>query len=964
MVSQKIPYIRHKNVPLKNALIIAFLLFSTIASASDYYVSSSGNDANNGLSSSTSWKSITKVNSAFSTMKPGDRILFNRGDTFYGTITVTKSGSTGNPITIGAYGAGANPIITGFTTISGWTNEGNGIYSKPIISESSTNNIVTVNGVNTPMGRWPNSGYNSYESHSGNLSITDNELSGTPNWTGAEIILRKSEWVLEKDLITSHQGTTITFTPSQTTDGTDGYGYFIQNDIKTLDVLGEWFYNGNTLYMYFGTNNPSTFSVKISTLNTLLTSETTFPAPYNFITIDNISFEGSNLNAIYLTQLSDHWTIQNCFINSNGMCGILDQHNTNLNIINNSFSNINNNAILTEWQGDHLKISNNTFSNIGILPGMGNNGDFSYDVLVLQESGNTTIDYNSIKHIGHHGIRVNTSGYVIQNNLISDYGLVRGDVGAIYTSKASSVVISNNIILNSNNIVEGIGITNSPWIEGIYIDEYSHDILISGNSIFNIKGHGIGVQSAQNVEVNNNIVYGCGYTQLLVNSKNSATPISEINVHNNIFFANVAGSDAHPYTPLTTLLLTSFGDINKWGIFDNNYYCRPINDNVFRKYDLALPDQWNGVGMTLTQWQTWSGYDANSHKAPITISDTSLVDFYYNATTANRVIPIAKPMIDVRGTKYVNTFTLTPFTAQILIVDPSPEQPVIPVFMSSVIENNTPALVEIKYSINLANIVPAASTFKVQVNSVARTVNTITISGTKVILTLASPIVYGDVVTVSYTKPPSNPLQTTSAGIAASISNQPVVNNCIKTVNQPPVITISNPLKGNKYVNLSTITIDAIASDPDGTINKVEFYNGAVKLVELSSAPYTYTWKDVAAGSYSITAIATDNLNSITVSSQVEFVVGANIKYDANSEIINLYPNPSDGHFSIKFINPLQNDKSEIIITDLAGKQVYSGTVLKEETLKQFDLSNIKSGIYVMMIICKELLVTKKIIIN
>ena len=66
----------------------------------------------------------------------------------------------------------------------------------------------------------------------------------------------------------------------------------------------------------------------------------------------------------------------------------------------------------------------------------------------------------------------------------------------------------------------------------------------------------------------------------------------------------------------------------------------------------------------------------------------------------------------------------------------------------------------------------------------------------------------------------------------------------------------------------------------------------------------------------------------------------------------------------IKFINPLQNDKSEIIITDLAGKQVYSGPVLKEETLKQFDLSNIKSGIYVMMIICKELLVTKKFIIH
>src|SRR5665811_728715 len=145
MISEIIPYIRQKNVPLKNALIIAFLILSTIASATDYYVSSSGNDANNGISSSTPWKTIAKVNSAFSLMKPGDRILFNRGDTFYGTIIVTKSGSAGSPITIGAYGTGNNPIITGFTTISGWKNEGGGIDSKIITSESSTNNIVTVN---------------------------------------------------------------------------------------------------------------------------------------------------------------------------------------------------------------------------------------------------------------------------------------------------------------------------------------------------------------------------------------------------------------------------------------------------------------------------------------------------------------------------------------------------------------------------------------------------------------------------------------------------------------------------------------------------------------------------------------------------------------------------------------------------------------------------------------------------
>ena len=115
-------------------------------------------------------------------------------------------------------------------------------------------------------------------------------------------------------------------------------------------------------------------------------------------------------------------------------------------------------------------------------------------------------------------------------------------------------------------------------------------------------------------------------------------------------------------------------------------------------------------------------------------------------------------------------------------------------------------------------------------------------------------------------------------------------------------------------------------------------------------------------GTYVITAIATDNLNATTMSSSLEFIVGDVSRYDADSEILNLYPNPTDGHFSIELVNPLQSEKCEIVITDLSGKQVYHGSLLQEEILKHFDLSGVKSGIYIMMIIDNVILVTKKII--
>jgi hypothetical protein len=97
-------------------LKIYFLLFPCFLLghsmfATDYYVNSvSGNDSNNGTSQALAWQSLTKVNNT--TFAPGDRILFNRGQTFTGTLNPKGSGTTSSPITIAAYGTGTRPIIS------------------------------------------------------------------------------------------------------------------------------------------------------------------------------------------------------------------------------------------------------------------------------------------------------------------------------------------------------------------------------------------------------------------------------------------------------------------------------------------------------------------------------------------------------------------------------------------------------------------------------------------------------------------------------------------------------------------------------------------------------------------------------------------------------------------------------------------------------------------------------------
>jgi len=198
---------------------------------------------------------------------------------------------------------------------------------------------------------------------------------------------------------------------------------------------------------------------------------------------------------------------------------------------------------------------------------------------------------------------------------------------------------------------------------------------------------------------------------------------------------------------------------------------------------------------------------------------------------------------------------------------------VIPTFNSAVIQNASPDMLEMTYSLSLAAIVPPNSAFIVKVNGQTRTVNAVTVAGNKVTLKLASPVAFGQEVTVAYNKPATYPLQTPQGGQVATMTARNVTNNVAKRPNQPPLVSISSPTKNTGYIAPATITIEANATDSDGTITKVEFYNGQIKLGEVTKAPYLFKWNNVSDGGYQITAVATDNKNAKTVSSPVTVVV-------------------------------------------------------------------------------------------
>ncbi|MGC1391231.1 MAG: FISUMP domain-containing protein, partial [Bacteroidales bacterium] len=117
----------------------------------------------------------------------------------------------------------------------------------------------------------------------------------------------------------------------------------------------------------------------------------------------------------------------------------------------------------------------------------------------------------------------------------------------------------------------------------------------------------------------------------------------------------------------------------------------------------------------------------------------------------------------------------------------------VPIYQSSVVNNATSTRMEMTYNVSLANIVPAASAYSVMVNSVSRTVTAVAVSGTKVLLFLVSPVVDDDVMTVSYSRPGINPIQSVTGEQAASLTPQNVTNNVVA------VTPVYNDNDGNSY---------------------------------------------------------------------------------------------------------------------------------------------------------------------
>lgn len=596
-------------------LITSYLFFAAgVCNASNYYLSASmGNDSRTVIQAqnpATPWKTIEKLNAYSKFLLPGDSIFFKKGEIFYGALQINNSGTTSKPIVFTAYGIGSKPIITSFIRVTGFTNKGNGIWqSDPVKEVNGKVNMLLINGVNIAMGRYPNAdapngGFLTYTGHTLNKSITDNNLIGGPNWTGAQLILKKERWSFDRSTITAQSNNTIWYNFETDYEPHNGFGYFIENDIRTLDQKNEWYFNPftKTVSIFNGNLAPSG-TIQIATMATLATVKFA-----NNIIFDGLAFEGSNGNLMEFGN-QQNAAIKNCRLQYAGIDAIYGYSLINFRVQNSLIKYANNNGIYLEYNCKNTNINNDTVKNIGLYIGMGDAIHFnSFAGISVSGRGNnaapnTIIEANVLDSIGYNGISFIGDNALVKNNFVTNFCMTKDDGGGIYCNRGgtdkynySGQRIIGNIILDGRSALNGIA--NKTYLQtwGIYIDDNTQGVDILNNTVANMPGSGIFLHNAHEISIKNNTLYN--NAEQLRFSYDGVAPIRNVTVRKNIFYANAA-------TQITFSFSSIADDMKQFGSSDSNIFSRP-QDTVMGYIKT------NKTFKTLAEWQAFSNQDAHS----------------------------------------------------------------------------------------------------------------------------------------------------------------------------------------------------------------------------------------------------------------------------------------------------------------------------------------------------------------
>jgi parallel beta-helix repeat protein len=637
---------------IKLLSIIAFFCVMNCF-ATDYYISNSGNDNNNGTSINTPWQTLSKLSSELigpsgtaGSISTGDRVFFKKGDTFRGTILFSAYNNNG--VTFDSYGSGELPLIKGSKLTSNWTVHNGNIW-KTTVSERVY--FLFINNIAQTLARMPNTGTWNMSAATENSLINNLIASSGKNFVGANVCLRENDWRLNRQIVTAQSGNNISWATNINAPATNANFYF-DNKLELLDANGEWFYDMTTQTLYLmSATNPNSLIIEAST--NLLGIAGNDNRSDNII--QNIQFQHFADQAIRLMGAANNNLVSNCKFKNN-FTPIFVSGNQNT-IQNNTIEDVFFDGLIVANMANS-NITNNTILNVGLNFGQHKPnflGEFySSGIWLINANPGCTIANNTILNCGNNGIRFGGTGIIIEKNYLENILLNMSDGGAIYTWGSNS----NNNMIRKNNIKNVIGDLNGVQfagiVNGIYIDNNCFNIQIDGNTVENVnEGAGILINAgAHNNTITNNVIYKCKQGLFF------ADWLAGKSVYNNAVTFNTFYTNLQNAFPIQ--IASDDNNHNTMSVCNNNFLANPYNSAV-------VSYLWtNTQSFTLSQWQTATGFDSNSFGSFYNWTLPTDNSFLVKNQTPNPVTYNYTNTVNLNN-NLVSSLTLQGFSSKVLI---------------------------------------------------------------------------------------------------------------------------------------------------------------------------------------------------------------------------------------------------------------------------------------------------------
>jgi endoglucanase Acf2 len=179
--------------------------------------------------------------------------------------------------------------------------------------------------------------------------------------------------------------------------------------------------------------------------------------------------------------------------------------------------------------------------------------------------------------------------------------------------------------------------------------------------------------------------------------------------------------------------------------------------------------------------------------------------------------------------------------------------------------------------------------------------------------------------------------------IGGRIATSEVLAIVSQTGNTNPTVTLKSPLNNASFKKGDAVEIVALASDLEGEISKVEFYDGQTKLGEDLEKPFEFILNDASIGNHIITAKAYDETGSVGVSQEVTISINeVNFCEETFSE-------SQQGSFSIGYKTKFEtNGETVTVIFELldTDKLGVIGYLWKESPFEESEMDYLGDGVY------------------